>query len=111
LFDALAIDVYSSISPMNLRKLGRCPLTPEEAALVLAGLGFKPETYVYLAGSHIYGGNSRMEPFTSLYPNVITKENLLTDSELAPFRNFSSQVIWYHSITYDNDRLILPFFF
>ncbi|QCD76871.1 O-fucosyltransferase [Vigna unguiculata] len=82
----------TSISPMNLRKLGRCPLTPEEAALVLAGLGFKPETYIYLAGSHIYGGNSRMEPFTSLYPNVITKENLLTDSELAPFRNFSSQL-------------------
>ncbi|KAF2303015.1 hypothetical protein GH714_012637 [Hevea brasiliensis] len=29
------------ISPSELRKLGRCPLTPEEAALVLTGLGFK----------------------------------------------------------------------
>ncbi|MCI11392.1 GDP-fucose O-fucosyltransferase-like protein, partial [Trifolium medium] len=81
-----------SISPMNLRKKGRCPLTPEEAALVLAGLGFKQETYIYLAGSHIYGGNSRMEAFNRLYPNVVTKENLLTTTELAPFRNFSSQV-------------------
>lgn len=71
-------------------------MTPEEAALVLAGLGFKRETYIYLAGSHIYGGNSRMEPFTSLYPNVITKETLLTYNELEPFRNFSSQVIWYY---------------
>ncbi|KAG4971372.1 hypothetical protein JHK85_037793 [Glycine max] len=82
----------TSISPKHLRKLGRCPLTPEEAALVLAGLGFKRETYIYLAGSHIYGGNSRMEPFTSLYPNVITKETLLTYNELEPFRNFSSQL-------------------
>ncbi|TKY71855.1 GDP-fucose protein O-fucosyltransferase [Spatholobus suberectus] len=80
------------ISPLDLRKLGRCPLTPEEAALVLAGLGFKRETYIYLAGSHIYGGNSRMGPFTRLYPNVITKESLLTHNELAPFRNFSSQL-------------------
>ena len=88
-------DVYSFISPTDLRKMGRCPLTPEEAALVLAGLRFKRETYIYLAGSHIYGGKSRMDPFTRLYPNVITKENLLTPSELAPFRNFSSQVNRY----------------
>ncbi|KAL4335818.1 hypothetical protein GQ457_07G029700 [Hibiscus cannabinus] len=80
------------VSPVELRKLGRCPLTPEEAALVLAALGFKPETYIYLAGSHIYGGNSRMHPFTSLYPNLVTKETLLTPGELAPFRNFSSQL-------------------
>ncbi|KAK8580593.1 hypothetical protein V6N13_143673 [Hibiscus sabdariffa] len=80
------------VSPVELRKLGRCPLTPEEAALVLAALGFKPETYIYLAGSHIYGGNSRMLPFTSLYPNLVTKETLLSPSELAPFRNFSSQM-------------------
>ncbi|XVF87312.1 hypothetical protein PTKIN_Ptkin18bG0110000 [Pterospermum kingtungense] len=80
------------VSPVDLRKLGRCPLTPEEAALVLAALGFKRETYIYLAGSSIYGGSSRMHPFTSLYPNLVTKETLLTPSELAPFRNFSSQL-------------------
>lgn len=77
---------------MDLRIMGRCPLTPEEAALVLAGLGFKSKTYIYLAGSHIYGGDSRMHPFTKLYPNLVTKESLLTPNELAPFRNFSSQV-------------------
>jgi hypothetical protein len=86
------IDAYSPIPPTELRKMGRCPLTPEEAALVLAALGFKRGTYIYLAGSHVYGGNSRMEPFITLYPNVVTKENLLTPSELAPFKNFSSLV-------------------
>ncbi|KAK6264590.1 hypothetical protein SCA6_020024 [Theobroma cacao] len=80
------------VYPVELRKFGRCPLTPEEAALVLAALGFKRETYIYLAGSHIYGGSSRMHPFTSLYPNLVTKETLLTTNELAPFRNFSSQL-------------------
>lgn len=81
-----------SISPSELRMLGRCPLTPEEAALMLSALGFKSRTYIYLAGSHIYGGQSRMLPFTKLYPNLVTKEDLLTPSELAPFRNFSSRV-------------------
>lgn len=79
-------------SPAELRKLGRCPLTPEEAALMLSALGFKRGTYIYLAGSHIYGGQSRMLPLTSLYPNLVTKEDLLTPSEFAQFRNFSSQL-------------------
>ncbi|KHG23960.1 hypothetical protein F383_02013 [Gossypium arboreum] len=80
------------VSPSELRKLGKCPLTPEEAALVLAALGFKRGTYIYLAGSRIYGGSSRMHPFTNLYPNLVTKETLLTYNELAPFRNFSSRL-------------------
>ncbi|KAI7746779.1 hypothetical protein M8C21_029603, partial [Ambrosia artemisiifolia] len=80
------------VSAEELRRSGRCPLTPEEAALVLAGLGFTSETYVYLAGSQIYGGKSRMQPLTNLYPHIITKEGLLSPSELAPFKNFSSQL-------------------
>ncbi|KAK1326721.1 Uncharacterized protein QJS10_CPA01g01810 [Acorus calamus] len=81
-----------SVSPADLRKDGRCPLTPEEAALVLAALGFNHGTYIYLAGSDIYGGVSRMLPFSKLYPNLVTKEDLLSQSELEPFRNFSSQM-------------------
>ncbi|XP_022898723.1 O-fucosyltransferase 8 isoform X3 [Olea europaea var. sylvestris] len=80
------------LTPQELRQMGRCPLTPEEAALVLAGLGFKSGTYIYLAGSQIYGGRTRMHPLTSLYPNLVTKEDLLSPSELAPFKNFSSQL-------------------
>ncbi|KAL3520035.1 hypothetical protein ACH5RR_018184 [Cinchona calisaya] len=49
-------------SPEELRNLGRCPLTPEEVGLVLAALGFKSDAYIYLAGSEIYGGETRMHP-------------------------------------------------
>ncbi|KAG9447872.1 hypothetical protein H6P81_014000 [Aristolochia fimbriata] len=80
------------ISSTKLRKLGRCPLTPEEAALLLSAIGYKRDTYIYLAGSHIYGEESRMLALTDLYPNLVTKDNLLTASELAPFKNFSSQL-------------------
>ncbi|XP_071715023.1 O-fucosyltransferase 8 [Rutidosis leptorrhynchoides] len=80
------------VSAEELRSSGRCPLTPEEAALVLAALGFTRDTYVYLAGSEIYGGKTRMNPLTNLFPHVITKEDLLSPNELAPFQNFSSQL-------------------
>lgn len=83
------------VFPEELRRTGKCPLTPEEAALVLAGLSFKRDTFIYLAGSQIYGGQSRLQSLTSLYPNVVTKEDFLTPNELAPFNNYSSQVPKY----------------
>ncbi|ERM97661.1 hypothetical protein AMTRI_Chr01g132450 [Amborella trichopoda] len=93
-FPALVMRTRNSqvASSEDLRKLGRCPLTPEEAALMLVALGVKRSTRIYLAGSQIYGGHSRMVALTSLFPNVVTKEDLLTPTELAPFRNFSSQM-------------------
>lgn len=79
-------------SPSALRSEGLCPLTPEEAVLMLAGLGFNRKTHIFLAGAHIYGGQSRLAALTSLYPNLVTKENLLSSSEIKPFLNFSSQL-------------------
>ena len=86
--------VYTSrlLPAAQLREEGKCPLTPEEAVLMLVALGFKRETRIYLAGAHIYGGQSRMVALTSLYPNLVTKEDLLSTSELQPFVNKSSQV-------------------
>lgn len=79
-------------SAAQLREDGKCPLTPEEAVLMLVALGFKRATRIFLAGAHIYGGQSRMVALTSLYPNLVTKEDLLSPEELEPFVNKSSQL-------------------
>ncbi|KAH1065936.1 hypothetical protein J1N35_030923 [Gossypium stocksii] len=79
-------------SPAMLRSEGLCPLTPEEAVLMLAALGFNRKTQIYVAGAQIYGGTSRLAALTSLYPNLVTKENLLSSAELESFKNFSSQL-------------------
>ncbi|OMO76900.1 GDP-fucose protein O-fucosyltransferase [Corchorus capsularis] len=79
-------------SPTDLRSEGLCPLTPEESVLMLAALGFNRKTHVYVAGAQIYGGKKRLAALTTLYPNLVTKENLLSPNELEPFMNFSSQL-------------------
>ncbi|KAJ6737864.1 O-FUCOSYLTRANSFERASE 2-RELATED [Salix koriyanagi] len=79
-------------SPALLRSEGLCPLTPEEAVLMLAALGFRRKTQMFIAGANIYGGRSRLTALTSLYHNLVTKERLLSASELKPFMNFSSQL-------------------
>lgn len=78
-----------------LRAEGQCPLTPEEAVLMLAALGFKRKTSIYVAGAQIYGGKYRMATINNLYPRLATKETLLSPSEIEPFRNFSSQVLQF----------------
>ncbi|CAN1165721.1 O-fucosyltransferase 15 [Linum perenne] len=79
-------------SAAALRSEGLCPLTPEEAVLMLSALGFNRRTHLFVAGANIYGGPSRLTSLTHLFPNLVTKEKLLSASELEPFRNFSSQL-------------------
>ncbi|KAG8385790.1 hypothetical protein BUALT_Bualt03G0081900 [Buddleja alternifolia] len=79
-------------SPTELRSEGLCPLMPEETVLMLAALGFNRRTHIYLAGAHIYGGKSRLAALTTLFPNLVTKESLLSSTEIKPFANFSSQL-------------------
>ncbi|KAL2495436.1 O-fucosyltransferase family protein [Forsythia ovata] len=79
-------------SPAALRPEGLCPLMPEETVLMLAALGFNRQTHIFLAGAHIYGGKSRLAALTTLFPNLVTKENLLSPTEIQPFVNFSSQL-------------------
>ncbi|KAJ4842755.1 O-fucosyltransferase 15 [Turnera subulata] len=79
-------------SSAALRSEGLCPLAPEEAVLMLAALGFNRKTNIFVAGANIYGGKSRLAALTSLYPNLVTKEKLLSPTELEPFANFSSQL-------------------
>lgn len=62
---------------------------------MLAALGFNRKTHVFVAGSNLYGGHSRLVALTSLYPKLVTKENLLSSAELKPFANYSSQVCCY----------------
>ncbi|KAL7592368.1 hypothetical protein Lser_V15G32021 [Lactuca serriola] len=88
-----------SPSPERLKADGLCPLMPEETVLMLAGLGFKRETRIFLAGAQIYGGKSRLKALTTLFPNMVTKENLLSSSEIQPFLNFSSQLAALDFIT------------
>lgn len=92
-FPALATRLRSTtVSPEEQRSQGRCPLTPEESGLILAALGYNRETFIYVAGSQIYGGATRLRPLTRLYPNLVTKEDILSSDELAPLKNFSSRL-------------------
>ncbi|KAF8395956.1 hypothetical protein HHK36_017567 [Tetracentron sinense] len=71
---------------------GLCPLTPEETKLVLQALGFTRNTRIYIASGEIYGGERRLGALRAAYPNIVSKEMLLSLDDLRPFQNHSMQM-------------------
>ncbi|CAN4124522.1 unnamed protein product [Withania somnifera] len=74
------------------RSQGLCPLTPEEAALILQALGFEKDTQIYIASGDIYGGERRLAALRDALPKIVKKDMLLEPGELRHFQNHSSQM-------------------
>ncbi|CAH9071375.1 unnamed protein product [Cuscuta epithymum] len=78
-------------SPDEERMRGKCPLTPHEVGLMLRALGFKNDTYLFVASGEIYGGEKTLQPLRELFPNFYSKE-ILGGEELKPFLSYSSRM-------------------
>eukprot|EP00850_Spirogloea_muscicola_P022581 SM000302S11661 [mRNA] locus=s302:15685:18996:+ [translate_table: standard] len=70
------------------RKLGKCPLTPEEArgslssqdahvGSVLQAMGFKSETRIYLASGDIFAGEVFLQPLRAMFPRLVNRTAIL----------------------------------
>ncbi|XP_048230421.1 protein ESMERALDA 1 isoform X2 [Ricinus communis] len=81
-----------TIRPGAIRLNGKCPLTPLEVGLMLRGMGFDKNTYIYLASGKIYNAEKYMAPLLEMFPNLLTKEMLASEDELAPYKNYSSRM-------------------
>ncbi|KAJ6312679.1 hypothetical protein OIU77_014240 [Salix suchowensis] len=81
-----------TIRPGAIRLNGKCPLTPLEVGLMLRGMGFDKNTYIYLASGKIYNSEKYMAPLLEMFPNLLTKDMLALDKELDPFKNYSSRM-------------------
>ncbi|GLT91079.1 hypothetical protein SLE2022_089870 [Rubroshorea leprosula] len=84
-------ETLPDLSADEERKRGKCPLTPHEVGLMLWGLGFANDTYVYVASGEIYGGDETLRPLRELFPNFHTKE-MIANEELKPFLPYSSRL-------------------
>ncbi|KAJ8775204.1 hypothetical protein K2173_020208 [Erythroxylum novogranatense] len=84
-------ETLPDLSAEDERARGKCPLTPYEVGLMLRGLGFANDTYLYVASGEIYGGEETLQPLRELFPNFYTKE-MLAGKELKKFLPFSSRL-------------------
>ncbi|KAG9157426.1 hypothetical protein Leryth_010271 [Lithospermum erythrorhizon] len=79
------------IDGVEKRKLGGCPLTPRETALLLKGLGFPSSTRIYLVAGEAFG-NGSMNYLEESFPNILSHSTLSEEQELNPFRNHQNML-------------------
>ncbi|OVA17549.1 GDP-fucose protein O-fucosyltransferase [Macleaya cordata] len=79
-----------NMSENHRRLAGLCPLNALEVARLLKGLGAPRSAPVYCAGGEPFGGTLALQPLITEFPNLVTKETLAREGELAPFINKSS---------------------
>lgn len=102
-----AICNLQASNPDKERRQGRCPLTPEEVALMLRGLGFESDICLYVASGEVYGGEKTLAPLKAMFPNFHTKETLASQEELAPFLSFSSRMAALDFIVCDESNVFV----
>lgn len=78
--------------PDEIRRNGKCPLTPVEVGMMLRGMGFDKNTPIYLAAGVIYKGEESMEPLRRMFPYIHSKDTLLSSEEHKQFEGFSSRL-------------------
>ncbi|GJS07267.1 protein root hair specific 17 [Tanacetum coccineum] len=71
---------------------GRCPLTPEEVGLMLRALGYSSDVHIYVASGEVYGGEDTLAPLKALFPNIHSKDTIVTKEEMAPFLSYSARM-------------------
>ncbi|KAL3513382.1 hypothetical protein ACH5RR_026099 [Cinchona calisaya] len=80
------------IRPGAIRRDGKCPLTPLEVGMILRGMGFDNNTFMYVAAGKIYHAEKYMAPLKQMFPHLETKDTLASPEELAPFKGHSSRL-------------------
>ncbi|KAK4786088.1 hypothetical protein SAY86_002777 [Trapa natans] len=79
------------INATERRLLGGCPLTPRETSLLLKGLGFPPDTRIYLVAGEAYG-NGSMQHLKEDFRNIFSHSTLSSVEEIAPFTNHQNML-------------------
>ncbi|KAL3347698.1 hypothetical protein AABB24_021396 [Solanum stoloniferum] len=90
------------------RSQGLCPLTPEEATLILQALGIEKDMQIYIASGAIYSSERRLATLRTAFPKIVKKEMLLDPEELQQFQNHSSQMAALDFIVSTASNIFIP---
>nr|GMC71244.1 O-fucosyltransferase 13 isoform X1 [Ipomoea batatas] len=88
------------------RNRGKCPLTPNETALILQALSIPTDTNIYLAAGD---GLMELEGFTSVYTNVVTKSSLLSGEDFTKMHGNTKAALDYY-VSISSDSYIATYF-
>nr|XP_043615196.1 O-fucosyltransferase 13 isoform X2 [Erigeron canadensis] len=88
------------------RSRGKCPLTPNETALILQSLSIPTYTNIYLAAGD---GIMELGGLTSIYTNVVTKSSLLSGEDFKIMHGNTKAALDYY-VSINSDSYVATYF-
>ncbi|RDY12292.1 hypothetical protein CR513_02929 [Mucuna pruriens] len=88
------------------RQRGKCPLTPNETALILESLSISPTTNIYLAAGD---GLMEIEGLTDTYTNIFTKSSLLSGEDFTNMHGNTKAALDYY-VSINSDSYVATYF-
>ncbi|CAI0542201.1 unnamed protein product [Linum tenue] len=88
------------------RKRGKCPLTPNETALIMQALSIPTNTSIYLAAGD---GLMELDGLRSVYTNVFTKSALLDDQDFTNMHGNTKAALDYY-VSINSDSYVATYF-
>ncbi|KAG5021506.1 hypothetical protein JHK82_017408 [Glycine max] len=88
------------------RLRGKCPLTPNETALILQSLSIPPTTNIYLAAGD---GLMEIEGLTDTYTNIVTKSSILSREDFTSMHGNTKAALDYY-VSINSDSYIATYF-
>ncbi|CAH9119583.1 unnamed protein product [Cuscuta europaea] len=88
------------------RNRGKCPLTPNETAVILKSLSIPRNTTIYLAAGD---GLMEIEGLKSVYTNVVTKSALISSEDLTKMHGNTKAALDYY-VSINSDAYVATYF-
>ncbi|XP_047321431.1 O-fucosyltransferase 13 isoform X2 [Impatiens glandulifera] len=88
------------------RTRGKCPLTPNETALLLQSLSIPTNTNIYLAAGD---GIMELEGLSNVYTNVFTKASFLSGDEFESMHGNTKAALDYY-VSVNSDSYVATYF-
>ncbi|CAH9097334.1 unnamed protein product [Cuscuta epithymum] len=88
------------------RNRGKCPLTPNETAVILKSLSIPRNITIYLAAGD---GLMEIEGLKSVYTNVVTKSALISSEDLTKMHGNTKAALDYY-VSINSDAYVATYF-
>ncbi|CAI5478845.1 unnamed protein product [Closterium sp. Yama58-4] len=109
-WDRATRKLRETLNPASQRVLGQCPMSAIETGIFMRAMGVRKSSAIYVATleRQLFGGNHSLQSLRSMFPNAVTKRDILTQGELGPLEERASALAAIDYIVSTESGIFIP---
>ncbi|CAI7774492.1 unnamed protein product [Closterium sp. NIES-54] len=109
-WDRATRKLREALNPASQRVLGQCPMSAIETGIFMRAMGVRKSSAIYVATleGQLFGGNYSLQSLRSMFPNALSKRDILTREELGPLEGRASALAAIDYIVSTESDIFIP---